>query len=153
MQVLRWSSAGLNAFVAALAAEGSLAADPSLVISTYSINPAPLPSSSPGTIDIPPSSSVNLEVVVTDKGNTPISRVRLSGSMSCSSCHSGETVAMVVDRAYSSGSNYLDPSGSVGIVFNTLHVSSSDTYRVSVHATSSLPAVSASLQLTLVVST
>ncbi len=153
VQVLRWSSAGLNAFVAALAAEGSLTADPSLVISTYSMNPAPLPSSPPGTIDIPPSSSVNLEVVVTDKGNTPISRVALSGSMSCSSCHDGGSVAMVVDRASSSGSDYLNPSGSAGIVFNTLHVSSSGTYRVSIHATSGLPAVSAALQFTLVVGT
>lgn len=151
VQVLKWSGAGLNAFVAALAAESALAAAPSLAISTYSVNPAPLPSSSSGMVDIPPSSSVNLEVVVADKGNTPIPGVRLSGSISCTNCHNGRTVAMAVDRASSSGSDYLNPGGSAGIVFNALHVSSSGTYLVSIHAVSGLPAVSAVLQFTLAV--
>ncbi len=153
VQVIRWSSAGLNAFVAALAADSSLAADPSLVISNYSIDPAPLPPSSPGMIDIPPSSSVNLEVVVANKGNTPIPGVRVGGSMTCISCHSNKIISMTVDRAYSPGNVYLDPSGSSGIIFNVLHVSSSGTYRVSIDAVSALSAVSASLQFTLVVGT
>jgi hypothetical protein len=58
---------------------------------------------------------------------------------------------MVVDRASSSGSDYLNPGGSAGIVFNALHVSSSGTYLVSIHAVSGLSAVSAVLQFTLAV--
>ncbi|MHB8262683.1 MAG: hypothetical protein ACYDGY_02900 [Acidimicrobiales bacterium] len=182
VQVLRWSYAALNAFVAAFVADTTLIAHRSVTISTYALSPSPLPSSTPGTLRIPPASSFSIQVVVGDNGNTYLPGVTVVGYVRCvssgasntttgttgSSANAGTSKAgncgaagagatagairMAVNTGQSPGGASLDPGATVAFNFRPVKVKPSWTYSVSITATSALPGVSSSMQLMLAVS-
>ncbi|MCL4433180.1 MAG: hypothetical protein M1399_00130 [Actinobacteria bacterium] len=171
VQVLSWSHAALNAFVAALAADSLLVPHQSVSITTYALSPSPLPSSTSGVLRIPPASSFSVQVVAGDSGNTYLRGVTVSGEIRCVSSGTGSatsssstragqpviggcggTTRMVAGAGHPPGGVSLDPGGTVAFVFRPVKVKPAWTYSVLVTVHSTLPGVSSRWQFTLAVS-
>jgi Bacterial Ig-like domain (group 3) len=122
----------LTGFVAAMGASGSLAAQPGLAILSAVSVPAPAPGSS-GVLQVPPATSIAVDVVVQDAGNVDEPSVEVTGSLTPTSAGVA-TTATVSSRAVG---KQLRAGGSVALTLSGLRVAPGLSYQLVISASSS----------------
>jgi hypothetical protein len=122
----------LDGFVAAVAGSRSLVARPDLGIESAVTVPAPAPTA-PGTVEVPPTTSLAVAVVVQDTGNVDEPGIAVSASVTPASAPAGAATASSNGSQKVQGG--LEAGGSSAVRISGLKVMPGDSYTLQLSAT------------------